>query len=283
MSEQGDGSDMTWRPVYALGHSEVELERLAVQARLVDPITKRCFVEAGIEPGMRVLDVGSGVGDVAFLAAELVGPTGEVVGTDRAAAALAVARERAGARSLRNVSFIEGDAGELDVERPFDAVVGRYVLMHQPDPTVLLRSLTTRVRPGGVVVFHEPYRDAIRSFPPVPTYDRACRLVDEAFRLTGSDPLMGIKLFATFIAAGLPGPSMRQESVIAGGVSSSDQVHFEMDVVRALVPEMERLGIATAADVDADTLADRVFAEVSAGNAVIVGRWEIGAWSRTAD
>src|SRR5262245_29840276 len=64
-------------PAYALGHSERELERLGVQARLVDPVTRRFFVEAGVVSGMRVLDVGSGVGDVSFLAAELVGESGE--------------------------------------------------------------------------------------------------------------------------------------------------------------------------------------------------------------
>ncbi|HXY84755.1 MAG TPA: methyltransferase domain-containing protein, partial [Gaiellaceae bacterium] len=83
------------RPSYALGHSEHELRRLSVQAKLVDPITRRFLVEAGIGPGMRVLDIGSGVGDVAFLVAGLVGEEGEVVGTDRSAEALTVARERA--------------------------------------------------------------------------------------------------------------------------------------------------------------------------------------------
>jgi SAM-dependent methyltransferase len=268
------------RPVYSLGHSDRELERLRIQARLVNPITRRFFVEAGIVPGMRVLDVGSGAGDVAFLAAELVGTTGAVHGTDRSSAALAVARARAEALSLSNVSFQEGDPGEMETDAPFDAVVGRYVLMFQQDPAAMLRSVIAHARPGGVVVFHEPYRDGIRSFPPVAAYNRGWQLVDDTFRRSGADPLMGIKLHATFIAAGLPAPSMRLESVIAGGASSEDHVHFEMDVVGTLVPEIERLGVATAADVDAETLADRVLAEVIATNSVVVGRAEIGAWAR---
>jgi SAM-dependent methyltransferase len=263
---------------YSLGHSERELERLRVQARLIEPITRRYFVEAGIGPGMRVLDVGSGAGDVAFLAAELVGATGEVVGTDRVAAALEVARERAEERSLGNVSFQEGDPGEMTFPVLFDAVVGRYVLMYQPDPAITLRRLADHVRPGGVVVFHEPYRDGLRSFPPVPAYDRGWQLVDETFRRSGADPLMGIKLHATFVAAGLAPPSMRMESVIAGGASSSDHVHFEMDVVGSLAPEMDRLAVATGEDLGVDTLADRVLAEVVATESVIVGRSEVGAW-----
>src|SRR5580765_7215663 len=94
---------------YVLGHSDRELERLSAQARLLEPITREFFLDAGIVPGMRVLDVGSGAGDVAFLAADLVGDKGSVVGVDRAAAAIVTAQRRAEAEGLRNISFREGD------------------------------------------------------------------------------------------------------------------------------------------------------------------------------
>jgi len=68
---------------YALGHSEQELQRLSHQGQVFGAFTHQLFEEAGISQGMRVLDVGSGSGDVAFLAADLVGPSGEVVGVDR--------------------------------------------------------------------------------------------------------------------------------------------------------------------------------------------------------
>src|SRR5262249_60508592 len=93
------------------------------------------------------------------------------------------------------------------------------------------RALTRHLRRGGVVVFHEPDRDGIRSFPPVPLYDRCCKLVDETIRRWGGDPRMGINLYPTFIAAGLPAPRMRLESVIGGRRSRSGQVHFEDDGV----------------------------------------------------
>jgi len=103
------GDDSRSAGSYVLGHSDRELDRLSKQARLIDPITLRYLQAAGVSAGMRVLDVGSGAGDVAFLAAELVGETGEVVGTDRSSAALAMARRRARARSLGNVDFLDGD------------------------------------------------------------------------------------------------------------------------------------------------------------------------------
>src|SRR5262245_45706085 len=88
---------------YALGHSEEELGRLSRQAQVFEPFTRQLFQQAGITNGMRVLDVGSGSGDVAFLAADLVGPTGEVIGVDLAAAAVNRATARAQAKDIRNV------------------------------------------------------------------------------------------------------------------------------------------------------------------------------------
>ena len=75
-------------PAYVLGHSDREISRLRVQARMLEPATRQFLREAGIEAGMRVLDIGSGAGDVAFLAAELVGASGEVIGCDLAAASI---------------------------------------------------------------------------------------------------------------------------------------------------------------------------------------------------
>ncbi len=278
MSNLGDGTDL--RPSYALGHTERELKRLSTQARLIDPITRGFFRDGGIVPGMRVLDVGSGAGDVAILVAELVGDAGEVVGADPARAAVAAARARVEARSLRNVSFREGNPAAMAFEPLFDAVVGRYVLEFIPDPAAALQKLAGHLRPGGVIVFHELDLDGGRSFPPVPTYDQCCRWVDATLRLLGADTRMGIKLHSAFVAAGLPAPSMRLEAVIAGDTKSSEHLHLIADVAATLLPEIERLGVATAADVNIDTLIARMSTEMAANGSVIVGRSEIGAWSR---
>jgi SAM-dependent methyltransferase len=265
---------------YVLGHSARELERLGKQARLIDPITRRFFEGAGIAHGMRVLDVGSGAGDVAFLAAELVGSDGEVVGADRSAAALAKARQRAADRSLRNVTFREGDPAEMPFERPFDAVVGRYILMFQSDPAAMVRKLARLVRPGGVIVFHEPDWDGVRSVPASPTYDRCSRWIVETLRRSGHATHMGKQLHSTFVAAGLPAPTMRLDALIAGGPNNADPLRLLADIVDTLLPEMERLGVVTAAEVGPESLFERMIAEAGQRDSILVGRYEIGAWSR---
>lgn len=265
---------------YVLGHSEWELERLATQARLVDPFTRRYFERAGIGAGMHVLDVGSGAGDTALLLADLVGPSGSVTGADRSAAALDTARRRVGERSLSNVRFVEGPLDQVSFDRRFDAVAGRYVLMFQPDPVALLRALARHARPGGAVVFHEPDWDDVRSLPAAPLYDQCCRWIVEMIQKTGADEHMGTKLHATFRAAGLSGPEMGLETLIGGGEQAADAVRLITDIVRSIAPEMERLGVARASDIGLETLGERAIQEVVAKGSVVVGRGEVGAWCR---
>jgi SAM-dependent methyltransferase len=255
------------------------MERLRRQAQLVNPITRQYLIEAGIAPGMHVLDVGSGAGDVAFLAAELVGPSGQVVGVDQSLDVLDLARSRAKEQSVANVTFRQSKLSEVAFDQHFDAAIGRYVLCFQPDPAALLRQVSRWVRPGGIVLFHEPDRKQMRSYPPAPTYDRMAEWIDETFGRTGMDVRMGIKLYSTFLAAGLAGPTMRLNAVI-GGAKALEELHFEADVAVTLAAAMERTGVATAGELGADTLIERIAQEMSTNQSVIVGRADIGAWAR---
>ena len=266
---------------YLLGHSDGEVERLQAQARLMEPITRQIFRDAGIVPGMRVLDVGSGAGDVAFLVADMVGDSGEVLGVDRVSAVVGAASERAKARSLRNVSFKIGDPAQMVFDRRFDAIVGRYVLQFQKQPALMLRNLARHLRSGGLAVFHEIDWSGLSSFPAAPTFDRCCRWGLDTLRAHGTETRMGSKLHATFVEAGLSAPSMRLEALLGGGTNGAAVLRLMADLTATLLPEMERLGIATAGDVDIGSLFDRMAREVVAGESLLVGHFQVGAWSRT--
>ena len=95
--------------VYTMGRTDEETNRLIAQSRLYDTNTRRMLEEAGARPGMKVLDVGTGAGDIAIMAAEMVGPGGAVIGLDQNPAILDTARARARAAGLDNVSFLQGD------------------------------------------------------------------------------------------------------------------------------------------------------------------------------
>jgi SAM-dependent methyltransferase len=267
-------------PAYVLGHTDRELTRLKVQARMVEPATRQFFREAGIEAGMRVLDVGSGAGDVALLAAEFVGTSCEVIGTDKSAAAISAATRSAREMALSNVSFREGDPADLAFDRPFDAVVGRYVLLFQADAAAMVRKVARHVRPGGLILFHEPDWTSARAIPQAPTYDRCCAWIQEAFRLAGTDSNMAGRLFTTFIRAGLAAPSMRMQTFIAGGAASTDFLEALADLTASLAPAMERHGVATNTEIGLETLAERLKQEAVLTGRVFVGRSEVGAWTR---
>jgi len=263
---------------YALGHSEEELDRLKTQARLIDPITQRFFDEAGVGPGMRVLDVGCGAGDTSVLLAEMVGERGEVVGVDRARAAIAAAQPKLQGR--RNLRFLEGDPADMSFEQPFDAVVGRYVLMFQEHPATMLRRLASHLRPGGLLVFHELDYEGISSFPPLPTFEQVKRWTADTTRLYGADPRMGAKLLAAFITAGLPGATARVDALSGKGAGSADLLLLAKNLTRSLLPEMERQGVATRAEVKLETLLERMHNEAVATDSVVVGHLQVGAWCR---
>jgi SAM-dependent methyltransferase len=182
--------------------------------------------------------------------------------------------------ALPNVSFHEGDPAEMVFDGTFDAIVGRYVLVFSPEPAAMLRKLSRHLRTGGVMVFHEVDRRGACSLPPLPTYDRCEHWITETLRLMGDEPRIGPKLYAHFVTAGMPPPIMRLQAVIGGAADSADRLHFVADQVATLLPEMERLGVATAAEVEKDTLLDRMTRELIAGGGVTIGRSEIGVWAR---
>src|SRR5689334_5411350 len=124
---------------YVMGYDDRERRRLQLQGSIINPVTEQLLRRAGIGPGTRVLDVGAGVGDVTLIAARLVGPTGSVTACDLDEKALAVVRDRAAAEGLTNITTLAGDLHALELPRDVDAVTGRHILIHLPDPLAMIR------------------------------------------------------------------------------------------------------------------------------------------------
>jgi SAM-dependent methyltransferase len=266
-------------PTYALGHAGTELSRLIDQARFFGDLTAQVLRSAGLGEGMRVLDVGCGAGDVSFLAAGMVGPTGTVVGVDRSPAAVALATRRAIDAGLTNVHFLTADVADLTLDEPVDALVGRLVLMYFADPAVMLRRLAGFLKPGGVVAFHEMDLTGATSEPPCPLFTTAVQRIRQTLDRAGADSRTGLKLGRIFAEAGLPAPHLILGARVERGPDSPVYEQIAQ-ITHTLLPLMERTGIATAGEVAIETLAARLRDEAVALDATLVSPSLIGAWTR---
>ena len=272
---------MTTSSAYLLGHDEHELARLEHQARMLAPATRTILGLAGIAPGMRVLDLGTGAGDVAFEVAELVGPEGSVVGIDQSVKALRYAAFRAEQREATNVSFIHDDLRTVQIADDFDAVVGRLILLYTPDPAEVLHRYAALVRPGGVVAVMEYDITAIGTLPPTDLGARAMHWIIEAFSRSGLDVILGPRLGPIMRNAGLDHATVLglQTYYEPGDV---DAPRMAAAILRTLLPVLEKTGIATADEVDVDTIEDRLVRDCVLHDATFKPPTLVGAWARVA-
>jgi SAM-dependent methyltransferase len=268
---------------YVLGRSDTETRRLIQQGTFQRLFTQRFLATAGLQPGMRVLDVGSGAGDVALIAGELVGSSGSVVGVDINPTVLDVARARAEAAGQSWVTFEAGDCLELPLDGPFDAVVGRLVLVHQPNPVEMIRALSRRLRPGGIIAFQE-YNFAAESliqYPATPLWGQVWSWPIETLRGGGIASHMGYDLYQIYQQAGLPAPRMDLSGAIGGGPDWGGY-DYAAQTLRSLLPLTLKLGLATAEEVDIDTLAERLRDETVSSGGVVKAADLVGAWAPVA-
>lgn len=266
---------------YVLGRTKAEYDRLIEQADLLRPLTERMLRAAGISPGMHVLDIGCGVGDVSFLVSELVGPEGSVVGIDLDGEAVSFAEERRAVRGITNVEFRKANAldGAVHFERLFDASVGRMVLVHMSDPTAALRLIAERVRPGGIVAFHEtgiPLASALN----LPVLASFHTLHSKTLERSGASPGIGTELYWRMRDAGLE-PEPRPLAEIAVCVGQGDVAYRRWALIaRSLIPKIVEYGLATEEEA-LDTIERRLRDELSDARGLIpLSTLMIGQWAR---
>ena len=264
-------SNQTRDAEYTMGRSAEETERLIAQSQLYDDVTRRFFLRSGIAKGMKVLDVGSGAGDVALTLAEFVGAEGKVVGVDLNPDILKTAQARADAAGFSNIEFIVGDTRTLELPDDFDAVAGRLVLMYMADPADALRHLATHLRPGGIAAFQEAYFAPyiVAEHPDTPLANKLIDWGRTVFERSGAHLDLGIELYQAFVDAGLPEPTLHFEAPM-GGPEDWPGYEYLANSFRSLVPLLEAYGIATADELDVDTLAERIQAEVAAAKRPIM-------------
>lgn len=267
---------------YVLGSSQHEHERLMLQARVLRPYTEKYFRAAGLVSGMRVLDLGSGMGDVALLCGDIVGPGGRVLGLDRDAAVLEQARRRTVEQGCASwVSFQAVHLDEFSTDELFDAVVGSYVLLYQRDPAATIRRMVRFLKPCGIVVFHEvDFSVPNPTDPPCTFYDELVALIPESFRRVGLPPDFGRRLAKTYVDAGLPFPTLVGD-IPVGGEPGSYLYSWVANTLASVAPRLPDLGLALPPGVVADsTLAARLESAVVAQCSQLRCPLQFAAWTR---
>jgi SAM-dependent methyltransferase len=230
---------------------------------------------------MRVLDLGSGTGDVAFLVADLVGPGGHVIGIDLSPDACTNATERARDRGLHNTEFLVGDIHDVAPLELVDAVVCRLVLMHVANPIAVLRTQAQRLRPGGVIVPIELDITTARAVPATPLLTQIFWWIREAFSRLDMPAELGPALWNVEREAGLRPFGMIGVQPYFGP-TDPDGPAVLTGVVRALLPLIERSGTATAMEVGLESLQDRLGAELAEAGAVFAHPSLVSAWATVA-
>jgi 2-polyprenyl-3-methyl-5-hydroxy-6-metoxy-1,4-benzoquinol methylase len=243
---------------YIMGHTDHERRRLSLQARFLNPLTEGFFHRAGIEPGMRVLDLGCGVGEVSLIAARIVGPRGHVTGIDIDPAALETAHATAVAAGLTNVAFENANVADYEPGVPFDAVTGRLILVHTADPVAIVRRAVSLLRPGGVVALQEcDFTRYVPASPRRPLWDRMLQVISELLAKMTPHANVGSQLHQILLEAGASDPQSRGECATDGDPGSL-LYDWISETVRSLLPGMIAMGLMAEGEVDVDQLAGQL-------------------------
>jgi ubiquinone/menaquinone biosynthesis C-methylase UbiE len=186
---------------YVLGTSENELERLRIQSSLFEKSTIETLNLAGIQQGMRCLDVGCGQGYTSLLLSQLVGRTGKVVGMDISEDNIKTCNTKV---SHNNIKFIVGDIyNSILDESSFDLVYSRFLFQHLPDPEKALERLLRLTADEGIVVLEELDQGLWLSYPTDPNLRKLQKAYVNLLKLSGSDPYIARKLYGIYLKKGL--------------------------------------------------------------------------------
>jgi ubiquinone/menaquinone biosynthesis C-methylase UbiE len=221
--------------------------------------------------------MGTGTGQVARIAAEMVGPQGTVTAVDASPDALAWAA--AVGHSGAPITYVEGDVSSYAAKEPVDAVLARLVLPYQGDPARVAQHWLGCLRPGGVLLCLEYDTSIAGSVPSVPLVAEAVDRIERAFAAAGQSQSVGPRLARILRSAGAVDPQVigLQRYVEPGDPTAAAMV---ADVSRALLPVMVRAGIATPEEVDVDTLQARIEAAARDYDAMMRIPTLVAGWCR---
>ena len=263
---------------YVLGYTDREQLRLIRQARVLAPVTEHFLRDAGIGSGMRVLDIGCGMGDVAMIVAQLVGSAGRVVSIDLDQASIETAQRRASNMGLDNTTFYRADISTFTDVDPFDAIVGRLVLQFLPDTAATIGRLCGLLSPGGIMALQEPtWKICLAYTSHLPLRTAVTTLIRDTFLAGGAHTEMELPIYQSFMAANLTSPQLRVELPVGDGPEFRILLH---DLLVTMWARAEAFRLPLESLGDPTTLASRLDDELEANRSFAAFVGLVGAFAR---
>jgi ubiquinone/menaquinone biosynthesis C-methylase UbiE len=221
--------DMSESSEYIHGSSPEEQHRLSL---LNDILNESCLRELDLQPGEKVLDLGSGLGQFTRLIARTVGNKGHVVGIERDRHQILQAKRLAdSSEESKLVEFRKGDALELPLSESewgtFDLAHARFLLEHVPRPSLVIAQMVRSVRPGGRVFVFDDDHDNFRPWPEPPGFHALWLAYVRSYDRLGNDPYVGRRLVSLLRDGGLT--SIRNSCVFFGGCAGNERFQAVAD------------------------------------------------------
>lgn len=244
------------RPVngeYVLGTGHDEAVRLGFQHRLWAAHTTQLWERARVEPGQTVLDLGCGPGHATIDLAEIVGPTGQVIGIDESATFLKQLNDLAQARRYKHVQRVLGDVQDLGSCMPgqkafADVAFARWTFCFLPDPAAVVRGLSHMLKPGGrlAVLDYFNYERAMTLAPRREIFSKVVNAIAASWRTRGGDTDVSGKLPSMLLANGFRIDHLEAVQRIAR--PGTTLWHWPESFWKTYLPRLEEMHFITTED-----------------------------------
>ena len=203
---------------YIHGSDPAEQSRLS---RLNDLLNARCFPKLNLDRGLRILDVGSGLGQLTYRMSEAVGPSGFCLGIERDTNQLSVARKN---HAAPNLEFRQGDALALPLTSEemasFDFAHTRFLLEHLSNPAKAVSEMVKALKPGGRIFLADDDHQLLTLFPEPPGFQALWSAYMDSYVAVGNDPLIGRKLAKLLVDQGIR--NVRNDAVFFGDCAGTE-------------------------------------------------------------
>jgi serine phosphatase RsbU (regulator of sigma subunit)/ubiquinone/menaquinone biosynthesis C-methylase UbiE len=239
---------------YVHGTHPLEQERLSRLNSMLNPASLRAL---DLRPGERVLDVGSGLGQLTRMMARRVGAQGKVVAVERdpqqRSQAIRLARDEG--EEFR-VDWRAGDAVDLplgdDEWGGFDVAHTRFLLEHVTDPEAVVRAMVRAAKPGGRVVLEDDDHEVLRLSPDEPEVLALWRAYYLTYERQGKDPYVGRRLVSLLHGAGARPRVSRclHFGSCAGSPEFESMIENFIGIIDGARAEMVHFGLAGEGDID---------------------------------